>query len=345
MQEIIDVDFDLPSARHARPTSHDIPMLSDERIQQSLHDAAFDLATLAEDLSQDTKRSETVLYLAYGSNMAAKTFQGKRGIKPLSKINVVVPEITLTFDLPGIPYVEPCFANVRYRNGSNGMNPTDSPEPEARPLLDDRRQLDRHKDRWNKGLVGVVYEVTKKDYATIIRTEGGGASYKDVVVTCYALTESHIVPEHPSTKHFRAHTLYAPYESSTLHSTEPGPVKQGGLHRPDPSYAQPSARYLKLLTDGADEHNLPHEYKAFLRNLRPYRITSMRQRLGQVFLVTVWMPIFTIVFRAEKVFADKKGRNPAWLAALFGALFVAVWKSYDVFFKRAFGDGERTIGE
>ena len=33
-------------------------------------------------------------------------------------MGVFVPELRLTFDLPGIPYAEPCFAGTQYRDPS-----------------------------------------------------------------------------------------------------------------------------------------------------------------------------------------------------------------------------------
>jgi hypothetical protein len=266
----------------------------------------------------------TVLYLAYGSNLSAETFKGSRGIRPLSQVNVIVPELALTFDLPGIPYLEPCFANTRYR--------TDKGEMEE----------DYHKDRWKKGLVGVVYEVTKADYAVIIATEGGGASYEDVLVDCYEIPPgSKVVNPHPESKPFRAHTLFAPQDTSPstdscLHARDVRP------QRPDPSYAQASARYLKLITDGAAEHNLPEDYQEFLHELRPYIITSIRQRLGQVVFAAIWMPLLLAVLGLGKIFADKQGKLPAWLTKISNFMFTAVWLSYDSLFKRTFGDGERT---
>ncbi|PBP25806.1 gliotoxin biosynthesis protein GliK [Diplocarpon rosae] len=132
----------------------------------------------------------TILYLAYGSNLSAQTFKGTRGINPLSALNVHVPSLTLTFDLPGIPYKEPCFANTRYSSPPSPSN------------------TGYRKDRWHKGLVGVVYEVTPEDYRTIIATEGGGASYHDVVVPCYAIAPgSKTINAMPSGIPFSAHTL------------------------------------------------------------------------------------------------------------------------------------------
>ncbi|KAL9005989.1 MAG: hypothetical protein Q9188_001279, partial [Gyalolechia gomerana] len=119
---------------------------------------------------------KTYLYLAYGSNLASSTFRGARGIRPLAALNVVVPELVLTFDLAGIPYTEPCFANTAYRSSQPTLPNTS--ENEKSPLLPATYKKD---PPWDKGLVGVVYEVTPKDYAHIIATEGGGASYHDVL--------------------------------------------------------------------------------------------------------------------------------------------------------------------
>jgi hypothetical protein len=102
-------------------------------------------------------------YLAYGSNLSSETFRGRRGIRPLAQTNVIVPSLELTFDLPGIPYLEPCFANVRRRK-DDGAN--------------------------TRSLIGVAYLVTAQDYARIIATKGGGLSYEEVVIKCRRLQDS-----------------------------------------------------------------------------------------------------------------------------------------------------------
>ncbi|KAI9842464.1 MAG: hypothetical protein M1837_007133 [Sclerophora amabilis] len=281
--------------------------------------------------------SETVLYLAYGSNLATETFGGRRGIKPLSQVNVVVPELRLTFDLPGIPYSEPCFANTNRRHHAS----TEPKHSEKASLILGDNAPGYHKDRWKKGLVGVVYEVTKEDFAIIIATEGGGAAYQDVLVTCYPLSESPIVPEHPDTQPFEAHTLLAPETDPSVGRT--GADGGGRVQRPDPSYAQPSARYLKLIRDGAEEHNLPSEYTSYLCDIRPFTITQNRQWLGQFILLAVWLPILLTIFGAGALFKDKEGKSPAWFVKFSAAVFRAIWASYDGFFKKLFGEGERTI--
>jgi hypothetical protein len=297
-----------------------VPQPSQARLDASLNDKPFDTETLVSSQPLATQEKlKTVFYLAYGSNLCNETFRGVRGICPLSQVNVLVPSLRLTFDLPGIPYKEPCFANTALR------------VPDAQ---------DYHKDRWHKGLVGVVYEVTLADYAHIIATEGGGSAYDDILVDCYVLPSSDTVPTSPDSKPFKAHTLFAPILDSNnkVRTTD-------RISRPDPSYAQPSARYLKLITDGATECNLPAEYQTYLHDIRTYTITNKKQEMGKTIFLAIWYPILMFVFALARQLQDKKGRSPAWLAKLSAMVFTGIWLSYDSVFKGLFGDGERTIGD
>ena len=289
----------------------------------------------------------TYLYLGYGSNLSNETFRGKRGIKPLSQVNVQVPSLRLTFDLPGIPYTEPCFANSGRRDPEkdrpHAQDDAEAATGEKSPLLEQRTGREKyHKDRWHKGLIGVVYEVTPEDYAHIIQTEGGGASYQDIQVDAHPLATMDIsdpIPQDPILPAFKAHTLFAPARDPS----EPPSDKGGRFQRPDPSYAQASARYLKLISDGASELGLPYEYQDYLHSLRPYTITSAKQRLGQFILLALWGPFVVLVFALARMFSDDKGRQPAWLKTITSAIFKAVWVSYDNIFKDIFGDGERSV--
>lgn len=282
-----------------------------ERRDASLTEPAFDtkLSSTSE-VAAANEKGKTILYLAYGSNLCNETFRGNRGIKPLSQINVLVPSLRLTFDLPGIPYIEPCFGNTHMR------------DPDV------VESTDYHKDRWKKGLVGCVYEVTPTDYAHIIATEGG---YDDILVDCYPLPDGDVVPEKPTTQRFVAHTLFAPATKSNA--------------RPDPSYAQPSARYLNLITTGATELSLPREYQDYLNDIRTYTITTKRQQIGKMLFVSIWFPCLQLLFALKEQFHDDKGRMPGWLAQLADVLFSGMWLCYDATFKKAFGDGERTEGD
>ncbi|CAO2649120.1 Nn.00g100690.m01.CDS01 [Neocucurbitaria sp. VM-36] len=306
-----------------------LPQPSRERLNSSLTDTPLDTEKLGLLKVVPQEKQKTVLYLAYGSNLCNETFRGVRGIRPLSQVNVLVPSLRLTFDLPGIPYAEPCFANTARRASA--------------PLKHHQGQLkseDYHKDRWHKGLVGVVYEVTLSDYAHIIATEGGGSAYLDILVDCHVLPNSDTVPSLPDSQPFKAHTLFAPVLDDEGESQQTDRVI-----RPDPSYAQPSARYLKLITDGAAECDLPTEYQDYLHDIRAYTITTSRQAVGKALFLSIWMPFVVLLFSLSRKLQDKKGRAPWWLGKLSAILFTGMWLSYDQVFKMGFGDGERTIGD
>ncbi|KAL8926638.1 MAG: hypothetical protein Q9172_001674 [Xanthocarpia lactea] len=322
-----------PSTQSLHPV---LPPISEDRLRSSLTEQTPPGEQPPDDdaLKDASSKHQTYLYLAYGSNLASSTFRGVRGIRPLAALNVVVPSLALTFDLPGLPYLEPCFANTAYLSPAQPHATT-----QKGPLLPHYSN-----PYWPKGLVGVVYEVTPTDYAHIIATEGGGASYHDVLVTCHPLPPtSSTVPLHPDTPPFKAHTLYSPL-APTGTSSPPSVRKDGGrLQRPDPEYAQASRRYIDLIITGAAEHGLPTEYCDYLSELQPYTITTRGQQIGKFIFMMTWLPIIRAVFMLSKMFSDDKGRSPKWLVSLLGAVFVGMWWSYDCCMKGAFGDGERTI--
>ena len=49
-----------------------------------------------------------------------------------------------------------------------------------------------------------------------------------------------------------------------------------------------------------------------------------------------------LMLSASKLFADKQGRMPLWIAVCMGGVFNLMWTSYDYLLKPIFGDGERT---
>jgi hypothetical protein len=322
LRKVVSLDLLPAPAIHAAS----LPCPRSQRLFESLasHPFCFETAVrtpLAEQISDQTEE-DTVLYLAYGSNLAASTFLGQRGIKPISAINVRVPELELAFNLPGLPYQEPCFANTRY------LSPT-TPSPSLELLFDDENDDD---PTWEKGLIGVVYEVTPTDFAKIIATEGGNTSYKDVLVTCYPLPKgTTTISSIPSGEPFKAHTLYCP------------PDGPSHIHRPLPDYAQPSHRYLGLITTGAEEHGLPDEYQKYLCRLQAYSITTTKQKFGRVLFIGTWAAPVLFMLGLAKLVGDEKGNAPEWYARAMSTLFRGVWGSYDVVFKKMFGDGERTI--
>lgn len=299
--------------------SKDCPFTCGETTSQRLWNAKDDCTAHGDDPSAP----DTVLYLAYGSNLCAQTFLGMRKIKPLSQMNVYVPSLKLTFSLPGIAYVEPCFANVDYRD--------EKPEkPDGHP-----------EKNWDGCLVGVVYEVTKSDWRNIMRTEGGGASYKEIVVPCIPLSQGTgaTLPET-----FMARTLHAP---RTPESKRPGNCSlwdrlTTGPFRPRDDYAQPSLRYTNLLRTGAKEHNLPAVYREYLDAVQPYTATHIGQMLGKVAFIVTFGPLFLAMLRVSALFADEAGKLPRPISIFMTVFSNLVWLAYDNVLKPIFGDGERT---
>lgn len=321
-------------AKDSYPPVSSIPNTSPERLAQAATDAPKEVAEAA----------TTVLYLAYGSNMAAETFLGMRKIRPLSQMNVSVPVLQLTFDLPGLPYREPCFANVGYRKLPEKPKLPDPFHPPIVPPL----KPPKFGHEWDGGLMGVVYEVTQDDFRQIARTEGAGVGYQEIMVPCVPMPAEIGVPEKPSwpelPKPFLARTLYAPYIPLDADSGKKNWWAKliTGPHRPNPDYAQPSARYLKLLQDGAREHELPQAYQDYLASMQPYTITTIGQKIARILFMLYCIPMMVFFLAATKILADERGKVPRWCATIMSVLVGILWLVYDSVFKAVFGDGERT---
>lgn len=263
------------------------------------------------DSSEDS--SKYLWYLAYGSNLNSKVFRGRRGIRPHAARPVLAPGLQLAFDLPGVPYLEPRFANCRVLPPPNQNKDfvdeakvtmkkdakAGAPEEVARvdsdakvtvatcndtadkPALGDgdakKQDVDDgeeeltalvarlHHGCWTgeeRAMLGVAYLVSPHDFARILATEGGGASYRMVAVDARVLrtpgprtqqrNEKKKTKESKDVKNdndnekgvvnkrkvltgeiIRAFTLVAPPEKTRTVS------------------GQPSLRYLNLIREGA----------------------------------------------------------------------------------------------
>jgi hypothetical protein len=311
----------------------------------------------------ETPSSPTVFYLAYGSNLAASTFLGVRGIRPLSRVNVSAPTLDLAFDLAGVPYQEPCFANTVVRRVPEKLplpsppgNPLDPPKPKLPGPGpgdgdgEDAIPASSSPSKWDKGLIGVAYEVTRKDFAHIIATEGGGAAYRDILVPCFALPVHLPSPANPEVpRPFFAHTLFTPGLPS-------GPSSPSFFRRlllpSHRAHAQPSPRYLDIITTGAAEHDLPADWQAHLASYTAYTRTSRRQQVGRALFGVFFMLWFlfsgVLAFLASawrKVSGDGKADDGALPPALRPLLCVfsnLIWLFYDKVGVHVFGDGEKT---
>lgn len=90
---------------------------------------------------------EYVYNFAYGSNMNHAVLTGRRKICPAESIPAVLSGWQLTFDLRGIPAVEPAFGNIK-------------PNPAAE-------------------IHGVAHKITGEEFRHLLSTEGGGGVSSD----------------------------------------------------------------------------------------------------------------------------------------------------------------------
>ena len=112
---------------------------------------------------------DSVYNFAYGANMHPNALTRRRKIQPLESIPGVLEGWQLTFNLRGIPGVEPCFGNIK-----------ENPDSEIH---------------------GVLHKLTNKDFKRLLATEAGSGidpngyvpykvnvhAYDDRIIEAYAL--------------------------------------------------------------------------------------------------------------------------------------------------------------
>ncbi len=155
---------------------------------------------------------EYVYNFAYGANMHPSVLSGRRKIQPLESIPGVLEGWQLTFDLGGVPGIEPCFGNIK-----------ENPDSEIH---------------------GVLHRITGEQFKRLLRTERGSGTdvngyipykvnvhtYDGRMIEAYALvvlqTSSSILHQHtlPSARylgllrngatHYNIHPLYIEYLQS-----------------------------------------------------------------------------------------------------------------------------------
>lgn len=61
--------------------------------------------------------------------------------------------------------------------------------------------------------------------------------------------------------------------------------------------------------------------------------------------IGIWGPLYNLFGYLSKTYAQPDGYSPPWLALASTIVYTFMWKFYDMFFVKVFGDGERTIGD
>lgn len=151
-----------------------------------------------------TSYPEYVYNFAYGSNMHKNILSGRRKIHPIESIPGVLEGWQLTFDLRGVPGVEPCFGNIK-----------ENPDSEIH---------------------GLLHKMTERDFRRLLATEGGSGvdangyipkkvtvhAYDGRMIEAYALvacqTSPYVLRQHalPSTRYMKLLR-----EGATFHKIHP----------------------------------------------------------------------------------------------------------------------------
>jgi len=176
--------------------------------------------------------------------MAISTMTKLRKINPISSTAAILPNHTLRFNIPGIPYIEPSYASVE---------PTSSSSQET-------------------NVHGVLYVLTPNDFATICQTEGvpfiyslhrclvvpyvgnGKTAGMDTLLQKTTTTNENAEPTTTATRDKKIVSAF------TLRATS-NKNRQVGYNIP------PSQSYINVLLRGAIEYQLDEKYYQELENI------------------------------------------------------------------------------
>ncbi|KAJ1876667.1 hypothetical protein H4R99_007919 [Coemansia sp. RSA 1722] len=267
------------------------------------------VSTLAVEADHEKHYDEKdmVWYLGYGSNMSSEVLSGRRQVFPVKSLPVVVPGYQLTFDMAGIPYVEPGFGTIMPVDRSNET--ADKANGQSQLLLQSRKT----DCQAGSPLHCIAHLITKKEFAHIINTEGGSGNpdfgYQVLEVAC---------------KTYDGQSL----KGMTLIDYE---TKVSCYH--------PSQRYRNIILNGAEEHNLAPEYIERLKMVKPYVAETAGQRFAKYLVIAIGVPFalpLLLSAISALVFKTKTPRP----VALYGEWFKhTLWWLHDRVLAPVFGKG------
>lgn len=131
---------------------------------------------------RDFPAEQKYWYFGYGSNMNSKVFQGRRQMRPTKIERAVLKDYRLAFNQPGIPWLEPSFANIEEAPGEY--------------------------------IEGVLYEITGAEMVRLDISEGNGAY--DIVTSSVEGEVSGTVTAHTFATKNVSHGLHPSLRYMTL---------------------------------------------------------------------------------------------------------------------------------
>ncbi|KAG6276286.1 hypothetical protein E4U47_000139 [Claviceps purpurea] len=161
---------------------------------------------------------------------------------------------------------------------------------------------------------GVAYLLTSDDLKRVILSEGGGIAYQVARLNAKLLLDD------------------SPIVVDTLI----------GRHNVDASNERlPSARYIGVLTRGANELNLPLSYQRRLAEQPIYQPKSgWWFQLGVALFLWPWTRAAIITERLVYKHQGPDGHVPAWFLFIFDCLLWLMWAQHDYIHGPIFGRGD-----
>jgi len=128
--------------------------------------------------SSSASKTKTIAYLAFGSNLDPKVLTGRRKVHPIESHPVIVPGYWLSFDIGGIPFVEPCFASILAIDHSRLRDRAYAEEIHARTMWGrefvwDESHPDHPMRSYPPVLQGVAHVITLREWDLVIHSEVG----------------------------------------------------------------------------------------------------------------------------------------------------------------------------
>ncbi|KAI4908886.1 hypothetical protein J4E90_008623 [Alternaria incomplexa] len=161
--------------------------------------------------------------------------------------------------------------------------------PYSEPAYTSIRPITGTDDPKTREVLGVAYLITDEQYVHLVASEGGGIAYADIAVPALPVTSQ---DERATGKKFVVRTL------GTILRRSPG--------------SSPSARYMKLLTDGATDAELPEEYCQYLCHIPKYEPPQdLRRKIGAMLFLAFWHPVMLLVERMALLSLGPDGNAPA----------------------------------
>ncbi|EGE04731.1 gliotoxin biosynthesis protein GliK [Trichophyton equinum CBS 127.97] len=252
----------------------------------------------------EAAKERLVWYLAYGSNLSAKTFREDRGMTPRAAVAVRVAGWRLAMSSAGFPYREPCYASIT----------------EYKPATE--KAVDNGVDD-DEVLCGTAYLITWAQWIEIIGSEGGGIAYDEALVAAQ--------PVHPAHRQRWGDQIRVLTLVSTMERwPEARPTERYlGLILDGAQAANFPSSYIERIRQKYPCYQPP---------------STAWERMGAALFLAFWTPVMsllsTLTHSTARTGPGKDGHVPPAVRALVRFAMLAMWWLHDTIWAGIWGRGD-----